>query len=1086
MKHCLLTTHNLPTVNGRFACWLWIHAVILIVVSISDGLSQARAVTGRVTGPEREGLPGVSIAIKGTQRGATTDLNGDYTIELDSVRDAVLIFSFVGFETVEETVGQRSLINVQMTLSSRMLQEIVVTGYSTIRKTDVSSSISVVDVDEMKKVASPNFADQLQGKVAGVQISTSGDPASYQYVRVRGIGTINNNEPLYVIDGVPVQNETDMKFLNPNDIETMQVLKDAAAGSIYGARAVNGVIVITTKRGTGRSRFNVDFFTGIHNPRSFPEMASPDELLQIQLGLSAGANALFNSEFYVQQPDSSWTLPDFMVHTKGYAEGDPAVDPSNYVLNTVDLELFGDNYPIAEANKEGTNWFEELYKPASMTSLQVSASGGNDKGSHYLSLNYYDYNGILIENRWQRVQTRLNSTFSAGKNFRFGENLNIAFQTGKGFDGPRFNVESAYSYLSIVRVFDIDGYWASANHSGAPSQNPVAAQTRSADGSDSHNFRVTGNVFIEADFLKHFSLRVNAGLDYFQQPYEFYAYPCPECGMEGSNKLTKGLLSSRNWILSGTLKYDRSVGAHNVQALLGAEARQAYTEGFWAEGSNLPYGDDPYQRELTNAASGTASNFSSTTYSRMVSGFFNANYVFRDRYIMALTLRSDGTSKFITDRYGFFPGISLAWRISEEPFLGRPEFLDNLKLRGSYGVTGNNEVTGGDFPGHTLYGISLAGSSYAIQGRPDYVTRGYGRVTTGNPDLKWESSYITNLGIDATLMNSLDLTVEWYSRQTKDMIVGIRPPLETGLPNPVNQNIGSMLNRGLELQAGYRGKAMSSRLAYTVGLTGTFLENKVLALDSLSIIWGNSLHPGNPPITATQAGHPVSQFYGYVAEGLWQSQSQIDSILWDDPGAAKPGRMRFRDIDGNGMIDEYDRTFIGSPVPKFILGLNLTATYRSFDFTVYISGVFGQEVFNAVKSYTDFNTTDVMLSGPWNRSKSMLYEAGSRLPVLDLSDNYSGKVSSYFVEDGSFIRCRNMMLGYTLPKANGTQSFRHARVYFQVQNLFTLTRYTGLDPDVTVYNMAAGNQPGRDLTTGLDAGRYPWSRQFVVGFNFEF
>jgi TonB-linked SusC/RagA family outer membrane protein len=1061
-------------------------AMLIVPVSL---IAQEATVTGRITDEVGTGIPGVNVVVKGTTNGTATDLEGRYTVKLNSDPQAILVISAIGYKTIEELIGERGAIDVQLAGDFTQLNEIVVTGYSTLMKKDVASSIAVVDVDDMKKIAASNIGDQLQGKIAGVQVSTSGGPGAFQYVRIRGIGTINNNEPLYVIDGVPVQNETNLNFLNPNDIETMQVLKDAAAASIYGARAANGVVVITTKRGTGRSKFSFDFFTGIQEPQNLPELATPGELLDIQKGLYAGAGRTFNSNFYLQDPQGNWQLPDFLISTKGYSDGDPEVDPTQYVLNTSDPSLYGQNRPIAAANQAGTDWFKELFKPAPMTNLQFSASGGNEKASHYFSLNYFNNKGILIANKWERLQARLNSTFAGGKNFRLGENLNVAFSTVKGSDmgGEIGNVMNAYTYLPIVPLYDIEGYWAAATQSSSVGQNPVAAQTRNAEGLNSHNLRITANVFAELDLFKNFSFRANVGMDYFERPYEKYYYTCPECARTGTNYLEKGWQNQRSWILTGTLNYNRTFGDHTLYSLAGWEMRDQYYEGFYAAGSGLKYGDDPYYRELTNVQSGTYLIQSSSSNSRMVSLFANINYTFRERYILSATVRRDGSSKFINNKYGVFPGVSAAWRISEEGFLRGSNFLSSLKLRASYGLTGNNEVLGGDYPGYTSYGTTPGSTSYAINGSRNSVTQGFAQVSSGNPDLKWETSRVLNFGFDATVMNNLDVTLEWYNRKTTDMILGVTQPLETGNTFPINQNIGSMQNNGIDLQLEYRGR-WSEILSYTLGLTGSHYTNELLSLEGdATFINGVSLHGGYPPITRSQAGFPVSQYYGYVAEGLWTSQSQIETVLFTAPGDAKVGRMKFKDVNGDGQITSEDETVIGSPIPKFILGLNFTLNYKNFDFTAYFSGAFGQEVFNAVKAHTDFNSTNVLLSGSNNRSKRMLYEAGSRLPVLDVDDTYSGNISSYFVEDASFFRCRNVVLGYSVPQRIISKArLTKTRFYFQAQNLFLITNYSGMDPDVTVINMEQGNQPKRDLSTGIDVGRLPWSRQLILGVNIEF
>ncbi len=1046
-------------------------AFIVLIGHIPFANSQPVTVTGTVTELGGEGIPGVNVVIKGTAIGTATDLEGRYSIAVNPGTGAVLVISFIGYDSQEIIVGQQTKIDVQLNPNLTELQEVVVTGYSTLMKKDIASSIAVVDVKDMNKIASSNFADQLQGKVAGVQIATSGEPGSFQYVRVRGIGSINNNEPLYVIDGVPVQNETNMNFLNPADIESMQVLKDASA-SIYGARAANGVIVITTKKGSGRTRVNFDFFTGVQDPLNFPELVTPDELMQINMAQYAGAGISFNSQYYLPDGGGGWRLPDFIVFNRGYAAGDPAVDPAKYVLNTSDPSTYQNNYPIIEANKAGTNWFEELYKPAIQTNAQVSISNGTENGTHFFSMNYYDYNGTLIENKWKRIQARLNNTFSIGKNIRVGENLNVSLQTQTGADGFAFlNVGNAYNYLSIVPVTDINGYWAASDQTPLFGANPVASQRRSAEGYEHRDFRLTGNAFVEFDFLKNFTFKTNAGVDYFQGPTEYYLYTCPECGTPGqNNRLLKNSSSGRSWVVTSTLNYNRLMGKHNLYAFVGGEFRDASSEGVDLTGTGLQFGDDPNYREIGNAQSYTAVTRSSSN--SMVSAFVNVNYTFNEKYILAATLRTDGSSRFINNRFGTFAGVSGAWRISLEPFLAPVTWISDMKLRASYGSSGNNEVVGGDYPGFSAYGTSLGYSSYPISGTT--LAQGFGQVSTGNPDLKWETSILTNLAVDVTLWGKFYATLEWYNRKTNDMIYGVDQPLETGNVFQFNENIGSMVNRGIDMQLTYRGRMESQDISYSIGVTGTHFTNKVLTLDAND----NTFVSGqNNAPTRTQQGYPVSQLYGYAADGIWQSQEQIDAVLFSDPGGnksgAKPGRMKFQDVDGNGVISPGDRTFIGNPLPKFILGLNVNLTYKNFDLTAYISGVFGKKVYNDHKALID--------------RKARLDEAGKSQPVFDLTDNRSYQQSSYFVEDGSFLKIRSVDLGYTIPSTKISKlGMSKARVYFQVQNLFTWTKYSGLDPDVAVLNMYQGSVPKRDLTTGIDVGRYPPSRQFIIGVNFEF
>ncbi len=1058
------------------------HFLFLFLLLLSVGaFGQDRVISGIVRDENANPLPGVNIFLKGTTTGTATDADGQYKISYAITENSVLVFSFVGYTLMEVPVGSKTSVDLQMTPDAIALSEIVVVGYSTLRRKDISSSISVVDVNDMQKIAATNFADQLQGKVAGVQIATSGDPGSFQFVRIRGFGSINNNEPLYVIDGVPVQNETNMNFLNPNDIESMQVLKDAAASSIYGARAANGVIVITTKKGKGKSKLNIDFSTGIQTLPEFPQMPSPEEQLQLELGRAEGGGHTFNPKsFYIKDVSGSWILPDYYVANngtiRGYQSGDPKVDPTKYKLNTDPVATsYNDNYLIVKTNKEGTNWFEELFKPATMTRLDLSASGASEDGNYYLSAGYYDYNGIMIENAYSRFQMRSNSSFNIRKKIRIGETLNMAYQKTKG---PNANTPDGYEYsaysaqigelfgaATICPVYDINGY-AAVDISGSPT-NPVIMKVREADGIVDHLLRVTGSVFGEIDFLKYFTYRSNFGLDYNDGPFNVYVATAPEvAGANANNSLSNSWFNTRSWVWTNTINFTKTFGDHHFSGLAGAELRDTYSESFASGGQTLRF-DFPSYRVLSNVEN----NYSikgAQSESKMNSLFLNANYNYADKYLLSVTVRCDGSSRFVNHRYGTFPAASAAWRMSKESFLLGSEVISDLKVRGSYGVTGNNEVLGGDYPGYSTFVQAKTSSWYDVKGNGNRIVPGYYQNSTGNPDLKWESSIVTNLAIDATLFDHFDMTVEWYYRKTKDMIYGVTQPLEAGNIGPVNQNIGSMSNKGIDLQLNYRGKALTDKLSYAIGLTGTHYKNKVQALSADE----NEFVPTR--YTRTQAGYPISQFYGYIADGLWQSQEQIDSELPNDTSSAvKPGRMRYVDVNHDGKINAGDRTFIGNPNPKFILGLNLTGSYGRFDFTAFLTGEYGKKIYN-----------------PFRQSivaRNSLAEAGITLPVLDETDRYSYQQSSFFVEDGSYTRLRNVTIGYSFSRTNAAKAgISKARIFLQAQNLFTITRYSALDPGVTVGDIKNGNVARRDLDVGVDYGRYPWSRQFYIGFNLEF
>ena len=1055
----------------------------LLLMLLSSVLAQQRVVTGTVTDEEGSGMPGVNVLVKGTSSGTATDASGKFSIEVPN-DNSILVYTFVGYSSQEVPVGARTSFNVEMMPDVTTLTELVVTGYSIQEKKDISGSIAVVDVKDMTKIASPNFADQLQGKVTGVQISSSNDPGSSAFVRIRGIGSINNNEPLYVIDGVPVQNESNMNFLNPNDIESMQVLKDAASASIYGSRASNGVVVITTKKGrAGQSKLNVEYFVGRAMPTKSPAVANPSELLQISQGLAAGAGLAFTSNFYIQDASGNYVLPDFFTRSGGFAAGAPEVDPAKYNLISDPNGDASQNYLIAEANKSGTDWFKELFKPATSQSFQLSGSGGSEKGNYYFSGNYYDQNGILVKNYYKRYQTRFNSTFSVKDFVRVGENISIAYQTTQGSIGNPSEgspIKNAYAMPQIVPIYDIKGYWAGPAALPSNAGNPIAQQYRSADNKGNHTFRVTGNVFLEVDLLKDLTAKTSFGLDYNTGQNQFFGwrnYDATE--INASNRLDLNTFNNRNWVWFNTLNYNKEFGESKVSVLVGSEAKQNWYEGFNAGGAKLAL-DDPAYRVLANITDNKTFTIGSYRGENKVSSLFaQANYVLSDKYLLSGTIRRDGSSKFLNNKYGVFPAGSLGWRLSKEPFMANISAFTELKLRTSYGATGNNESTGdnANYTGYSNFVPDIGTASYDINGTGTTVRPGFDQRTTGNPNLKWETTTLLNIGFDATIKEDFDVTFEWYQRKTKDMIYGVELPLELGAVGVRNENIGDMQNTGIEIAMTYRGR-ISSDFTYSIGINGTSIKNEVLKLDANANTFIRSGGSRIGDITYTTPGQPISQFYGYIADGLWQSQDDINATLYTSPGEAKVGRVKFRDLNGDGQIDSKDETFIGSPLPKWYGGLNVKMNYKNFDLTLFLNGAYGQKVFNFLKYFIDFPAFQ------GNYSKDMLYEAGKSLPVLDRNDNYSPQRSTMYVENSSWTRLKNLQIGYSIPAATLSR-FRmdNLRVYIQGQNLFTITKYSGLDPDVTVTNITEGFTPRRDISLGVDNGRYPWARTFMVGVN---
>ena len=1042
-----------------------------------------KKLTGRVTGGDTGGaLSGATIKVKGASTAVTTGVDGSYSITVPN--NSTLQVSFVGYDAQEVKVGESSVLNIVLQTAQSALQTVVVTGYGSQERRSITGSVAVVDTKEMTKYAASNIADQLQVKAPGVQMSTSGDPGSSAFVRIRGIGTINNNEPLYVIDGVPVQNESNINFLNPNDIESIQVLKDAASASIYGSRAANGVIVITTKKGkSGTSKLAVDIYYGNQTPSKIPSTLSPLQFLEVQQKLAAGQGIPFTSNIYIKQ-GGTWVLPDYAVRgLGGFLAGNPAVDPAKYNLNLDPTGGGVGDYLILQTNKAGTNWFKEVFQPAWQKNYQISASGGSDKGQFFFSGNVYDHNGIMINNQYRRYQTRVNSTYNIGKRIRVGENLNIAYQTTRssvGNPNEGSPLISTYGMPQLVPVYDIRGNFASPANFNSNVANPVADLTRARDNAQGHSFRVTGSVFGEVDLTDFLTWKTSYGLDYNSGPGQYYGtrrYEATE-GNTNPNSLQNSYFLNRNWVAYSTLNFKKSFGDHRLNALVGYEAKQSYYEGFNAGGSQLAFDNYNY-RLLQNVNPATFYMGSYRGEHNVVSQFATASYSYNDKYLASATVRRDGSSRFVENKYGIFPSGSLGWRISKEKFMDNVSFINDLKLRASYGILGNNEV-GGDYPGYSNFATSLGTANYDINGTGNSNVTGFEQTSTGNPKLKWEKSAVTNIGFDASLSGGWNVMVEWYNRKTTDMIYNVELPLELGAVGRQAQNIGSMKNTGVDFSLSYA-KRVNKDFNFNVGVSGSTVKNTVLQLEANSNTFIRSGGSRIGDITYTKAGLPISQFYGYVQQGLWKSDADIAKVLFADKGDAKVGRFRYADLNGDGKIDNNDETYLGSPLPTLLLGLNLTANYKNWDFTAYISGTYGNKLFNFVKYFTHFNAFQR------SRSVEFLTEAGKTLPVLDGGDNYSSQRNSYYVESGSFTRLKNLQVGYSLD-ANTLKKlgFTRARLYLQGQNLFTLTKYSGLDPDVTITNITEGYNSQRDLSLGLDNGRYPLARNIIFGVNLEF
>jgi TonB-linked SusC/RagA family outer membrane protein len=1066
-----------------------IHLIVLLLLLCQGyGFAQTNRVTGKIIGPDNAPLIGVSIQISGTTQGTTSDINGGFAIDVPG--NSSLVFSYIGYANQTIQVNGRTTINVTMASDAKALSEVVVTGYSTQSRRDITGAVTTVDAAELTKVAAPNVAQQLQGRAPGVTVTTNNTPGGEATVRIRGFGTINNNDPLYVIDGVPTKGG--LNNINPNNIESMQVLKDASSASIYGSRAANGVIIITTKKGkAGLPEFSFNARTGVQTGKIDLDMIiNPQQHGDLLWQQLRNAGILTNGNPSHQQYGNGVNpvVPDYILAGSSYGlfEGDPRVNPSliNYNRNGF--------YQIVRANKEGTDWLNEILRPAAIQEYNLGATGGSENGRYALSLNYFKQDGVLLHTSFDRYSLRSNTEFSFKDRFRVGENLEVSFTQNQGYynnngtasgsnnqDGNP--VGNAYRIPSIIPVYDITGRFAATRAAGlGPATNPVAQLHRNRNDKTS-NFRAFGNAYAEADILKDLTAKSSIGVDYINaNRVDFNLLDLEEAEIESANSLSNANAYDITWTWSNTLNYKKTLNdIHSLNVLVGSEAIQGLGRDFSANRTTF-FSEDPQYMYLSAGASGI-NNAGSGYEWGLFSLFGKVNYALKDRYLLEATVRRDGSSRFgANNRYGTFPAFSAGWRLSAEEFMSGLTFLSDLKLRGGWGQTGNQEI--GNYNGFDTYRSTLNQSSYGITGANTSVVAGFDTQAFGNPDAKWETTTQSNVGLDATVLDGkLGLTFDWYNRITSDMLYQVSLPATQGTASVPFVNVGEMRNRGIDLGLDFNNEALGGDLKYGINVNFSTYRNEVLKLNNsaTAVLLGPNIR--SYTWTRSVVGQPLYSFFGHVIDGIYQNETEVaNSPTY--PGYAAVGKFKYRDVDGNGRIDDNDRTFIGNPHPDFTYGVNLNLGYKNFDLSAFFQGVQGNEVLNMVKRWIDFNNQ------AGNRSLRMLNDSwtpqnpGAVLPILNSTDSRSQQPSSYFVEDGSYLRMKNLTLGYTLPATVLSKiKLQNLRVYVQAQNLFTITNYSGIDPEIT----SVGSTPGSTVL-GVDQGAYPQSKMYQIGVNFGF
>lgn len=1073
-------------------------AVLVLAWIAGDAWAQDRRVSGRVT-EGGEPVPGANVQVKGTRTGTTTTAEGTYSINVGT-GNPVLVVSAVGYTTREITVGSQTTVDVALESDVTALNEVVVTGYTTDSKRETTGAVSTVKARDLAITPSGNVEQQLQGRVAGVTVITNGQPGTNSQVRVRGFGSFGGNQPLYVVDGVPLSDQFNgTNFLSPDDIESTTVLKDASSASLYGARAAGGVIVITTKKGSRTARkltVTYDGTFGITTPGEGQPILNPQ-----------------------QQADWTWqairntatalgTAPDFSSVANGqYGSGATPVLPDYIniggragITGTIDLAAerlkynvnpeAGGIYQVVAANKAGTDWYGAITRNAPLIRNTLGFSGGTERSRYYIGFSQQNQAGILKNNDFARYTFRVNTEFDVLKKLRLGENIQLTYysvlgqgggENGQGVPQDENDILTAFRMPPIIPIYDeFGGYAGTAAKGFNNPRNPVASR----DGLQNNrgfNTSAFGNIYLEFDPIPGMTLRSSIGANfnnYYFNGYDRRQYENSE--NNASFGYNEGSGYGLNWTLTNTVQYKRRLGdAHSIDVILGQEALNTGT------GRNINgNGINPFSQDVNyvtlSTVQGTGRQVSSG-YGKGVnfnSFFGRAVYSFRDKYILTGVVRRDGSSRFgSTARYGVFPAVSAAWRISAEDFMRDLSFITDLKIRGGYGSMGNSNNVDPNNQ-YSLFGSTI-NSGYDITGSKSTVAPGFYRSRIGNPDAQWETATTSNIGIDGTFFNGkLEVVLDIWRKDNRGLLFQVPLPGVIGVvASSPSVNVARMRNQGIDLLVTNRGK-LTSDIGYEATLTGGFLQNIVQELAPGVPNFQVGDFRGIVPVRI-EPGQALSSFYGYKVLGLFATAEEVKSAPAQQ--GAGVGRFRFADINGDNTVDAADRTFLGSPVPKFTGGLNFGLTYKGFDLFAYFYTTLGNKLFNVSKWYTDFypSFTGAAISArvldSWSPSNTSTDQ-----PIFENISNFSTNTqsNSWYVENGNYLRMQNLTLGYTLPsKMLGSLGLERLRVFVQTTNLFTISKYKGLDPGVG---------GAADTNFGIDVGNYPVTRGFNAGLGITF
>jgi TonB-linked SusC/RagA family outer membrane protein len=982
----------------------------------SAQMQDGRTITGLVTAADGEPIPGVTILIKGTVQGTTTDIDGKYQLT-DIADNAVLQFSFVGMETVEVDITDKTEINMVMLESAIGLDEVVAIGYGSMKKKDLTGSVATISTDDVRSLPLASIGDVMQGKAAGVHVISNGTPGSDPTFRIRGTGTINNNNPLLVIDGVP--SLSGLNQVNMDDVESIQVLKDASATAIYGSRGANGVIIITTKSGSeGRGEVNFSAYYGVQSATGMVDLLNASDFASL--------------------------------HNDMMMNGGQPVNPAN-----VDPESLG----------EGSDWIGALLRTAPIQNYSLSFTGGNEKTSYYLSGNYFNQEGIVENTGFKRYSLKFNSRSQVTDRVKAGSMINVNHDD---------KYSGSYSILNTLRalptqdILNADGSYSGPETIslwGGDLNNPIGQAKLIENTTKGYN--LLGSVYAEVKIMEGLVFKSTGGLkaNFWQNRTWSPKYDWKPAPQELSY-LGQSSNQSLTWNWDNILTYTKSLDLHKFTVMAGTSAQEnnfSYISGSIQEFASVR------TQQLDNGLSQKEIGGSGSSWSLM-SYIGRANYNYNDKYLATATIRRDGSSRFgENNKWGTFPSASLAWRISEEDFFQPIEFVNYFKLRAGYGVTGNQEI------GNYSFSSALSTIQYVFNDSPVNAVTPY---IMPNPNVQWESQKQANIGFDASIMDQrISLIVDVYHKKTEDMLVPGDVPIISGFSDIYKPfvNAGEIVNKGVELTV--TSHNFKGDFNWDTDFNISFNKNEVLSLnDTIPLPRGSVGF--NQDLARIQTGYPVDVFYGYVTDGIFQDQAEVDAHAAQVPGPdpylrTSAGDIRYMDLNSDGIIDDADRTYIGNPNPDFIFSMNNHFEYKGFDLNIFIQGVYGVDIYNANRIWNEgmavaYNQTTETLSR-WTESGS-----STTVPRAVFNDpNQNTRPSNRFIEDGSYLRIKNVIFGYTFPTSMlGKAGIRTARIYASGANLFTFTKYKGFDPEVGV--------------SGIDISTYPVTRTISVGVNLGF